>query len=289
MLAGVLPSAAMVVSVLAAATPMRPVVVTASGSCPSADSLARALGALLRAVEVATTPRPDAALVHVHDQGERYAVTIGGTTRVLADPHRRCADRAESAAVVAALVLAPPTFARPKPPPAPRSYYLGLDASVLVDGTPGGPTAATVGGVVRFEIGGASVRALLGAGALAPETIGIGIGAVRFLRFPFDVGPRVAWTRGRFEIDGDAGLAVTLVLAEGRDLPSTASEDRLELGARLAVGARYWLTPRLATFFTVQTILVPRPLEIVVEPLGVVTTTARVRVGLLLGVSASFP
>jgi len=98
-------------------------------SCPAPAALARALADLLPA-EPAVGADANAVDVEVQDLGTRYRVVVGGRTRELFDPARRCDERVRAAAVVIALAIelpsaadrepaaAPDPAATPAPPPA---------------------------------------------------------------------------------------------------------------------------------------------------------------------------
>ena len=79
------------------------------GACPTAPSVARAL------TELHPTLATDGGVrVEVLDRGATYEVRADGRVRTLADPARRCGERATAAALAVTLMLDPPS----PPPPA---------------------------------------------------------------------------------------------------------------------------------------------------------------------------
>src|SRR5438270_7433912 len=80
-----------------------------AGSCPSAASVARALARLHP-----TLGTDGGVSVDVVDRGATYEVRADGRVRTLADPARRCSERATAAALAATLLLDPPSAPSPE-------------------------------------------------------------------------------------------------------------------------------------------------------------------------------
>jgi hypothetical protein len=249
-----------------------------SAGCPDAASVVRELGALLPGVVVGE--QAGAVTVVVRDEGPGYRVIVGDSERTLADPQRRCADRAHAAAVVADLILAPPTVEAPPPRPA---VFVDLAAAGLLELAPAGSLLVGGGGELRLEVGARFVSGVVGARALAPALLTLGRFHAEIARFPVDVGVRLALRRRRVELSAQAGLALAALRIVGRDLSLAQAETRLDPEARLALGLRVWLSGRLGleAGFTVDVSL--RTVDLQVDPVGVVGQTPRVYLGFGLG------
>src|SRR5262245_25504462 len=95
-----------------------PRVVRISGdadACPNPTAVAAALAPLLPKDRVTTESIGDFAVaVQVVDLGSRYRVSVAGSDRDFSDETRSCDDRAQAAAVFAAVLIEPPTVAIPE-------------------------------------------------------------------------------------------------------------------------------------------------------------------------------
>src|SRR5437773_2268165 len=91
--------------------------------------------------------------------------------------------------VLAALVLAPPSFPGPAPPR--RRWRAGLEAAGLVDAGFGAGVAGGAG--VRLEAGSRHLRGIVGLAALSPVAVAVGPARADLIRVPLDLGIRFAW------------------------------------------------------------------------------------------------
>jgi hypothetical protein len=254
-----------------------------SDGCPDAQSVSSELQALLPHSTFADVA--GAIRVHVSDEGERYRVTTSGTERTLEDPKRRCADRAHAVAVVVDLILAPPRVEE-LPRPARRRYFVDLAASGRLELGPGagsGGVLVTGGAELRLDVGWRFIAASLGVRGLAPVTESFSVGSARLTRVPIDVGARAAWRRGRLELSGTAAFSAAALLVEGRDLSPARSTARFDPAARLVVGLRWWFSARLGVELAAAVDVALHPLDVLVDPVGVVGQTPRVWIGFGLG------
>lgn len=254
-----------------------------SDGCPDARSVSSELQALLPHATFADVA--GAIRVHVSDEGERYRVATAGTERTLEDPRRRCADRAHAVAVVVDLILAPPRADEP-PPPARRRYFVDLVAAAdleLAPGVAGGGLLTTGGAALRLDVGWRFVAATLGVRALAPLTESFGVGSAQLTRIPVDLGARAAFRRGRFELGGTVAFSAATLLVEGRDVSPARSSARFDPAARLVVGLRWWFSARLGVELAAAVDIALHPLDVLVDPVGVVGQTPRVWIGFELG------
>src|SRR6185312_5510321 len=254
-----------------------------SDGCPDAPSVSSELQALMPRASFADVP--DAIRVHVSDEGARYRVTTLGAERILEDPKRRCADRAHAVAVVVDLILAPPRVEE-VPRPARRRYFVDLVASgqlALGPGAAGGSLLVTGGGELRLDVGWRFIAASVGVRGLAPVTERFGIASARLTRIPVDIGARAAWRRGRLELSGTAAFSAAALLVEGRDVSPARSSARFDPAARLVLGLRWWVSARLGVELAASVDVAFHPLDVTVDPVGVVGQTQRVWIGFGLG------
>ena len=264
------------------ADPPRTLFVESDG-CPDAQSVSSELQALLPHAAFADVA--GAIRVQVTDEGERYRVTTSGTERTLEDPKRRCADRAHAVAVVVDLILAPPRADAPPPPPRKR-YFVDLVTSGDLELGPGagnGGLLVTGGGELRLDVGWRFIAASLGVRGLAPVTERFGVGSAQLTRIPVDLGARAAWRRGRLELSGTAAISLAALLVAGRDVSPARSSARFDPAARLVLGLRWWVSARLGVELAAAVDVALHPLDVLVDPVGVVGQTPRVWIGFGLG------
>lgn len=253
-----------------------------SDGCPDARSVASELQALLPHASFADVA--GAIRVQVSDEGERYRVTTSGTERTLEDPKRRCADRAHAVAVVVDLILAPPR-AEELPRLARRPYFVDLAASGRLELAPGvgGGLLVTGGAELRLDVGWRFIAGSLGVRGLGPVTESFGVGSAQLTRIPVDIGARAAWRRGRFELGGAAAFSAAALVAEGRDVAPARTSARFDPAARIVLGLRWWFSARLGVELAASVDVALHPLDVTVDPVGVVGQTPRVWIGFGLG------
>jgi hypothetical protein len=251
-----------------------------SDGCPDAQFVSKELQALLPHASFADVS--GAIRVHVSDEGERYRITTSGTERTLEDPKRRCADRAHAVAVVVDLILAPPR-AEELPRSARRRYFVDLVPSGRLGLAPGGQLLVTGGAELRLDVGWRFIAASLGVRALAPVTESFGVASARLTRVPIDLGARAAWRRGRFELSATAAFSAAALLVEGRDVSPARSSARFDPAARLGFGLRWWFSARLGVELAAAVDVALHPLDVLVDPVGVVGQTPRVWIGVGMG------
>jgi hypothetical protein len=295
----------------------RPATLSVEGTCPDGDAIWTDVRTIVPAGDLSHVTT---AKIDVTDLGESYRVRIvgqeGERLRVYRDLGRDCDHRARFAAVFIVLTLLPPDIlldirpdASPPPPPPPitpkpaaavrppplpappPSKRLRLDVSVMVDVAPpisGGPSAAALGGELRFSWGARAVAPTLGAG-LEPRTsfqVG-GLGVDEF-RAPFDVGASLVKALDRMTLTGDLGLAGVLFRVSGTDTFDPQSGTRLDLGARLAVALRIGRpSATVAPVVGVHALLLPKPYELTHTPQGALGRLPALWIGATAGISFS--
>ena len=287
---------ALIAAAPAGAPPALPVTVT--GECPSAGAVTAALGSALGGearTGVADSPR-------VSDEGDRFSVVALGQSRQFADPARDCDERARAAAVFIALVLNPPVVPR-APQPAPRSgaaqqvavapppaepvrasqRWIDLGAAARFDGGPASDSGAALGFEARAAAGWRWLGVAATAGVLAPTESRLSSVTIRQQRFPLSVALTARRdVSPRFAVAGAVGAALVPLTLRG-ETPGGSSATRLDAGIRLAVEARFRVSPRLAPFLDLHAEIFPRAYELDVDPLGSVGSTGRFWAGVAAG------
>jgi hypothetical protein len=179
------------------------------------------------------------------------------------------------------------TTARPR-----RSLHVDLEASGIVDGavaSGGARSEVTGGGALRLVLGGRYVAGALGITGLAPVTLTASDVTVRVVRVPFDADLRLILPLGRLELSLDIGLALAILQLSATPLQNAATSTRLDVGARLAPQARFWLTSRLALVLGMQIVVSFAPYDLVVAPSATpITTTPRLWLGGNVGLAVRF-
>jgi hypothetical protein len=258
-----------------------------------------------------------ALVVRIFDDGARYVVVQGESARTLSDPERRCDDRADAAAVAIALLVSP-VLATPPPPPVPSppvatpepvvavpappiapprstpppakpvstSYApahtdIDVELNAQIDGS--GPSGPGFGGGARFVVTRMHFGGAFGVQATSPVTLPLPDGAVSLTRLPFDLSFRGGYRWRRLEVAGELGFAVLLELARGEQVANPVSRTGVDLGLRVAVQGRAWLTRRVALFAGVQAIGIPAPIELGVHDDGIVGKTPNYWLGGVFG------
>jgi hypothetical protein len=114
-------------------------------------------------------------------------------------------------------------------------------------------------------------------------TESLGVARAQLTRIPVDIGARAAWRHGRFELSGTAAFSAATLLAEGRDVSPARSSARFDPAVRLVLGVRWWASARLGVELTAGVDVALHPLDVSVDPVGVVGQTPRIWIGFGLG------
>jgi hypothetical protein len=267
--------------------------------CPSPTQVATVLGTLLRETKVSASVAPPAPEdASVSDDGAQFRVMIAGRSRELTDAVRDCAERARQAAVFVALILDPPMVAdgveappAEKPPvariatssePGP-SFDLALGSFVQASPAVADRSAALTGGVATRVRWGQRFYVAGGAGA-SPGSLHFADVDTRAWWFPIDLAVGAAYRSSSFEVAGDVGPSLTVLSIAAENLPRATSNVRLDPGARLSVGARFWFGEKIALFVSTHATYLPRPYRLVVDGQGDVGATP----GLWWGTTVGF-
>ncbi len=148
------------------------------------------------------------------------------------------------------------------------------------------PNGVVAGGAeVRAVVGAAHAGASLGVSALSPVTLSLRAGHLEMTRIPIDASVRASFRARRLELVGDLGFVAAVMRLRGPGVSAAGHGDRLDLGIRAALGLRVWLHPRVALFANVHAAGFPRPVELVVAPLGSVGSTPVAWLGGTIGVA----
>ena len=259
------------------------VIAVQSDGCPDADETARGIRALLPTE--ARGDAPVAVAVVVRDEGPRYRVLAAGSERVLEDLARRCSDRAHAAAVVAALLLAPPAL-RPPPLPWQARLFVDLIASGRLELAPSlgsGGLLVTGGGELRLEAGVRPVAVSLALRGLGPMNARFAVGGAELTRIPVDLGLRLGWRRRRIELGGLVGLTTAALRIEGSGLAPAHADTRVDLAVHLVLAVRWWFGSRVGIEATGGLDVSSRPVDLTIDPVGMVGRTPRLWIGFGLG------
>jgi hypothetical protein len=287
----------------------------ASDACPDRAAVLNALRAL--SARGADGAAPDEQLeLSTADSGDSYSVSVNGRTRSYTDSSRDCAERAQVAAVFAALVLsspnavdsdnepAPPAAGPPTPAPVPL-------AKPAVPAVP--PEPAPRSGRLWFDVGGAFALAPGVAGppiepgvelgfAYVPARFGVAIGLrlpavsaqlplgdtnAQLLRYPVDLGARWVLRAPPFRGTLDAGAVVSLLRVRQAADSGQNSQGRVEAGLRVA--SRWQLAEgMLSPYLDIFSEVIPTRYELALEPTGPLSKTPGLWLGAVLGISAHF-
>lgn len=274
-----------------------------TSTCPRAAAVRAELATLLppdrlnaRLRALPGTP----AVVELFDLGVLFRVVAAGRVREYRDEARDCAQRARIAAVFVALTIDPASVAMPLPGPAARpephatiadappppspSLPARLDVAAAVDAGFGSDRVAHGGAALRVAAGRGRYAFAAGAIALWPVDTSVGGIRLRQWRLPVDAGVRANLAGRSFAPYAELGLRAAILSETALDLAATSSRTAIEIGARVAVGARFG-NSRLAPFAAVDAELVPSPPAIFALPQGEVGHTPRFWIGASAGVS----
>ena len=289
-------------------TPAAPLI-SASGACPSLEMISAAVAALIPNGGLDSLPR--SAAVEVFDLGDSYRVEVVAESvlrvRVFRDVGHDCEQRARFAAVFIVLTLLPPELVIDVQPPPPTSSSpplqpvapvvetpprrFRLEMGAVLDLAPAffdAPQIIAVGGELRIARRFGTLAGVLGLG-LEPRASFAKDGLLgRESRTPLELGLRVPWPLGAWELDGEAAIAAAIFHAEGLDTSTPQQGTRLDLGARLGLQARLGRpSSRAVPFVGVHALVFPRPYQIATTPQGSLGSMPALWLGATLGLSVS--
>jgi hypothetical protein len=277
--------------------------VAVDGACPTQQSVLTVLQSLLPMAGAAAVP----ASASVADRGSAYVVVVGDRTKTYPDADRNCDQRARIAAAFIALALEPdsqpPRDERAAPPtpvvaPAPADRASEAAPAHL-------PTWGRLDGAGAFEVSspfalgapGLALEVAAGRGAFGAWAACAWIGAatmrltaagesVRLERFPCAIGlaARLLVTRV-LETEVKAGVALGAMQATGQGFATAYTSERLEIGARVAIDAAFYLSPnaRVGPVAGLEVTYYPVPYHLALAPGGVVASTPTVWAGVTAG------
>jgi hypothetical protein len=269
--------------------PGRAFAVEVEGDCPAKSAVEEAIAPLLESSSATASK----ARVVVRDLGAAYEVRSGGVARQVLDADRRCAERAQAAAVIAMLAIAPPTVPAPQAsspdsphpsgpeaeartelpalpsPPEARPIAIDLEAFFISD-------ASSVGGGARIALPGDTIGLALGVRSTSSSRQDVGHGASAGIqRSQADLALRGESGKRPVDVALEAGVAADLLIIEGQGLPVTRGATRFEPGVRGAAALRFWVLDALAFAVGAEAFVTPWPTPIVVDPLGKVGDTGK--------------
>jgi len=282
--------------------------ITASGACPSLAMISAAVTALIPHGGLDSLPR--SAAVEVADLGDSYRVKVLADSvlreRVFRDVRHDCEQRARFAAVFIVLTLLPPELVidvQPPPPPSlpslrpvapviePPLRRFRLEIGAVLDLAPplfDAPQIVALGGELRIARRFGTLAGVLGLGLEPRATFARDGLQGRESRIPLDLGLRVPWPLGAWEIDGEAAIAAAIFHAEGLNTLMPQQGTRVDLGARLGLLVRLGRpSSRAVPFVGVHALVFPRPYEIATTPQGTLGSLPALWLGATLGLSVS--
>lgn len=267
--------------------------VTAEGACPAAPAVEELLRRLLTSDQLRSIDH-----VVVSDAGDSFVVSVGESRKEFSDTHRRCDERARNAAVFIAFstpsrkpsgVGEPsPTVPKAAPPVSIRNednlrwgntarMEVDLDvtgglvapaASATTSVTPSG--GATLRASVGYRWRRAFLGGSLGAAAWGPVDLRYVNAGSRVVRVPIDLTICASYRAGRWEGGGALGLVVSALTVSGEGLAVNQRTVRPEVGIRAGLVGRAWITERIGAVLELDTVVVPLPYDVAVDPQGVV-------------------
>jgi len=283
--------------------PLTPLI-SASGACPSLETISAAVTALIPNGGLDALPR--SAAVEVSDLGDSYRVKVVAEgvdrVRIFRDVGHDCQQRARFAAVFIVLTLLPPELvidvqppesppqpvpAPPEPPPRPGRLEIGA----LVDLAPAvfdAPQIVALGGELRAARRFGWLAGVVGVGVEPRSSFTKDGLQGRQWRIPLDLGLRGWRPLGPCELDGEAAIAGAIFHAEGLNTLVPQQGTRLDLGARVGVAVRLGRpSSRAVPFVGLHALVFPRPYEIATTPLGTLGSMPALWLGATFGLSAS--
>jgi hypothetical protein len=286
-------------------------VVGGNPACPTTRQVAALLERmLLRTKITADIGLPGAPEATISDQGASFRVTIAGQERSFEDAARQCAERARHAAVFLALVLDPlmtadespePPVARApvvppvdtaQPPPQRRPQALQWEMTL-------GGVMHVAPGVDRREMAVAEGIAVF-ARAKRRFHLALGAGVLRG-RLRFDVADADAWwipidlaagfdaRATAWEIGAEVGPSASILSIVGENLKDADRQLRVEIGGRVSLWARFWLSRQFAAFLSAEAVVRPFPYILDIDPRGSIGQMPALWLGASAGVAASLP
>jgi hypothetical protein len=140
---------------------------------------------------------------------------------------------------------------------------------------------------MRLFVGVPWIGGIIGLSGTSPAVLALRGASARLARVPIDLGLRLVFHRRRLALAGDLGAAAAILITDGLGVPGAVRSVSVELGLRAAVGLEWWLHRRVAPFVSFQTVILPRPHDLVLLPAGTVGTTPSVWLAGLIGVSVA--
>ena len=244
----------------------------------------------------------------ISDQGAQFRVTIAGQERSFDDAARQCAERARHAAVFLALVLDPLLTAElSTEPPAPQARQA---LPVVTPRPPSEPSTKpvswemTLGGVLHVAPEGDGRQTAVAEGVAffvrAKRGFHLGLGAgVEHGTLRFDVAEASAWwipidvtagfsTRANaWELGAEVGPNASILSIMGENLSQASAQWGVEIGARVSVWSRFWLSQQFAAFLSAETVVRPFPYALDIDPRGTIGHTPALWLGGSAGIAAS--
>jgi hypothetical protein len=101
--------------------------------------------------------------------------------------------------------------------------------------------------------------------------------------FPIDVAAGVAFQSSSVELLGDLGPEASVLSISADNLDRAEHNVRVDLGARASVGARFWLSEKIAVLVATHAAVFPHPYRLVIDGEGDVGSTPAFWWGAMIG------
>lgn len=286
-------------------------------ACPTPAGLWQALETLLTPEDFRDKlPVTAQGTLRIDDLGDSFRISLLGKEREYRDEARDCARRARVGALFAALVIDPSMLVRPAPatgplpPPSteplpapkpsqpqavspteparssPQPRETRLEAGAAMMGGLDGPAWAPAwGGGLKWGMGAGTIQPVLGLGAFWTADTELGGVHVRQWRMPLDLDLRATVRRWSIAWYAEVGLVTALLRERATELSRPRSGTAIELGGRLALGARFASDATVAPFVAVSLDVIPAPPSVVALPAGTAGATSSTWLTACLGLS----
>jgi hypothetical protein len=277
--------------------------------CPTPKQVATLLERMLVRTKITADSRPPGAVeATVSDHGAHFRVTVAGQERSFDDAARQCAERARHAAVFLALVLDPLMTAdlAPEPPavgapPAPQldsarpsgerrrqglQWEMTLGGVMLVAPAAERRRTALAEGIAVFARAKRGFHLALGAGVLHGSLQFDAANADAWWA-PIDVAAGFSTRASVWEVGAELGPNASILFIAGENLKQAERQVRVEVGGRVSLWSRFWVTQQFAVFLATETVVRPFPYILDIDPRGGIGQMPAIWLGASAGLAAS--
>jgi hypothetical protein len=277
--------------------------------CPTTKQVAALLERMLVRTKItADTGPPGAVEATVSDHGAYFRVTVAGQERSFDDAARQCAERARHAAVFLALVLdplmtadlapEPPAVAAPPAPPVDSArpsgergpqqlqWEMTLGGAMFVAPAAERRRTAVAEGIAVFARAKRGFHLALGAGVLH-GSLHFDAASADAWWAPIDVAAGFSTRASAWEIGAELGPNASILFIAGENLKQAERQVRVEVGGRVSLWSRFWLTQQFAMFLAAEAVVRPFPHILDIDPRGGIGQMPAIWLGASAGLATS--